>query len=200
MEFSRKLVRQRTSTPRRGEVIMQPSAICRSASGAWAATLLLAVLGCAAASHGQSGQELTLVNPVPGSTVTAFFSSERQHPPFQTARPHDGIDLRAPRGTDVEAAAAGNVKDATSLYQGQAGWGLVVTVDHGSGIETLYAHLDKITVQPGQALSAGEMVGTVGSSGWAIEPHLHFEVRHQGTPVDPVAYVRDWQNGAPSGD
>ncbi len=178
---------------------MQPSAICRSKSGAWAATLLLAVLGCAAASRGQSGQELTLVNPVPGSTVTAFFSSERQHPLFQTARPHDGIDLRAPRGTDVEAAAAGNVKDATSLYQGQAAWGLVVTVDHGSGIETLYAHLDKITVRPGQALSTGEMVGTVGSSGWAVEPHLHFEVRHQGTPVDPVAYVRDWQNGARSG-
>ena len=160
---------------------------------------LFALLVFPSALHTTSEQELTLVNPVPGSWIAAFFG-DRVHPVSGAVVRHGGVDLIAPRGTDVRTAAAGTVADATSHLQGESRFGLVVTVDHGGGYMTIYAHLGEIRVRPGQVISAGEIVGTVGSVGTARQPVLHFEVRNQGLRTDPAAYVDEWQNGAPAGD
>jgi peptidoglycan hydrolase-like protein with peptidoglycan-binding domain len=94
---------------------------------------------------------------------------------------HAGLDFPAPTGATVRAAAPGR-----ATFAGFAsGWGLVVTVDHG-GWKTRYAHLSRATVAPGDAVSAGERVGLVGSTGFATGPHLHFEVIVRGASVDPA--------------
>ena len=97
--------------------------------------------------------------------------------------PHDGIDLAAPAGTPVKTAAPGSV-----LFAGeQKGYGLLAIVDHGEGLVTLYAHNRDLRVTTGQKVHEGQVIATVGESGKTSGPHLHFEVRKQGVPVDPVA-------------
>jgi murein DD-endopeptidase MepM/ murein hydrolase activator NlpD len=94
---------------------------------------------------------------------------------------HSGIDLAAARGTPVMATLPGIatvVVDAT-------GYGLHVVIDHGDGLSSLYGHLDTVLVVTGDAVAAGEVIGTVGSTGNATGPHLHFEIRRDGIPEDP---------------
>jgi murein DD-endopeptidase MepM/ murein hydrolase activator NlpD len=99
--------------------------------------------------------------------------------------PHDGIDLAAPAGTPVKTAAPG-----TTLYAGeQKGYGLIVIVEHGGGLITLYAHNRDVRVKTGQKVREGQVVATVGDSGKTSGPHLHFEVRKDGVPVDPLEYL-----------
>jgi len=99
--------------------------------------------------------------------------------------PHDGIDLSAPAGTPVKTAAPGTV-----IYAGeQHGYGLIVIVDHGKGLVTLYAHNRDVRVKQGQKLREGQVVATVGDSGATSGPHLHFEVRKDGVPVDPLEHL-----------
>lgn len=96
--------------------------------------------------------------------------------------PHDGIDLAAPAGTPVKTAAPGTV-----LFAGdQKGYGLIVIVEHDSGLITLYAHNRDLRVKTGQKVREGQVVATVGDSGRTSGPHLHFEVRKNGVPVDPL--------------
>ncbi len=96
---------------------------------------------------------------------------------------HSGTDFRGKRGTPVLAAGAGAV-----IFAGrQHGYGNLVIVDHGDGLTTRYAHLRKITAKKLMALTAGAQVGELGATGRATGPHLHFEVRVAGRPVDPVA-------------
>jgi peptidoglycan hydrolase-like protein with peptidoglycan-binding domain len=95
---------------------------------------------------------------------------------------HAGIDLLAPEGTPVRAAAAGRV----AWSGGRDGWGLLVTIAHGGGIRTLYAHLETVGVRLGEHVAAGAIVGRVGATGDATGPHLHFEVRFRGAAVDPL--------------
>jgi len=95
---------------------------------------------------------------------------------------HAGIDLIANQGTPVHAAAAGRV--AFAAYAG-GGWGKLVVVAHRGGVRTMYAHLSKISVHAGQAVTTGNLVGLVGATGDASGPHLHFEVRLRGAAVDP---------------
>lgn len=98
---------------------------------------------------------------------------------------HDGIDLAAPAGTPVTTAAAG-----TALYAGeQKGYGLIVIVQHDDGLITLYAHNRDVRVKTGQKVRVGQVVATVGDSGKTTGPHLHFEVRNAGVPVDPLEYL-----------
>jgi Peptidase family M23/Putative peptidoglycan binding domain len=96
---------------------------------------------------------------------------------------HAGLDLTAPQGTTVGAAAAGRV-----VFAGFAtgGWGNLVVVAHAGGVTTRYAHLARIDVRPGQVVAAGAGLGTVGATGRATGPHLHFEVRVRGAAVDPL--------------
>lgn len=98
---------------------------------------------------------------------------------------HDGIDLAAPAGTPVKTAAAGRV-----LFAGeQRGYGLLVIVEHGPGLVTLYAHNRDVRVREGQAVRDRQVVATVGESGKTSGPHLHFEVRVNGVPVDPLRFL-----------
>jgi murein DD-endopeptidase MepM/ murein hydrolase activator NlpD len=95
---------------------------------------------------------------------------------------HAGLDLEAPPGTDVGAAAAGRVTWAGWLA---GGWGNLVVVAHEDGVRTMYAHLSSVAARVGQRISAGTVVGAVGATGDATGPHLHFEVRVRGAAVDP---------------
>ena len=94
---------------------------------------------------------------------------------------HPGIDLPAPTGTPVHAAAVGRVLARPTT----GGYGNLVVVRNAEGVETLYAHLSRIFVSPGQAVTVGSLVGLVGATGRATGPHLHFEVRVRGAAVDP---------------
>jgi murein DD-endopeptidase MepM/ murein hydrolase activator NlpD len=98
---------------------------------------------------------------------------------------HDGIDLAAPAGTPVKTAAPGTV-----LFAGeQMGYGLIVIVEHDGELITLYAHNRDLRVKTGQKVREGQVVSTVGDSGRTTGPHLHFEVRKKGVPVDPLDYL-----------
>ena len=100
---------------------------------------------------------------------------------------HPGIDLSAPTGTPVSAAAAGRVVFAG--FDG-GGYGKLVEVAHGNGVLSMYAHLSAFSVRVGQSVATGARVGRVGSTGESTGPHLHFEVRVRGAAVDPVSALR----------
>jgi murein DD-endopeptidase MepM/ murein hydrolase activator NlpD len=121
--------------------------------------------------------------PVQGSITSEF--GPRAHPVTGAHRDHHGLDIAAATGTPIGAAADGKVTFAGS----QGGYGNVVIVDHGNGTETRYAHQDTLAVTAGQIVKAGQRLGTVGSTGMSTGPHLHFEVRRQGEPVDPRPFL-----------
>jgi lipoprotein NlpD len=99
--------------------------------------------------------------------------------------PHDGIDLAAPAGTPVRTAGEGTV-----LFAGpQSGYGLIVVVGHEKGLVTVYAHSRDLRVRTGQQVRPGQVIATVGESGKTSGPHLHFEVRVEGEPVDPLRFL-----------
>jgi len=101
---------------------------------------------------------------------------------------HAALDILAPRGTPVAAAGAGRV-----VWAGfrPGGWGRLVTIAHGDGVRTMYAHLARVDVRLGARVLAGERIGHVGASGNATGPHLHFEVRVRGAAVDPLTALRE---------
>jgi murein DD-endopeptidase MepM/ murein hydrolase activator NlpD len=127
------------------------------------------------------------IQPVSMKDLTRFGSSfgRRFHPILKVVRPHEGIDLTAPRGTPIYATADGAVIQAG--YR-EGGFGKKVLIDHGFGYRTLYGHCDEILVQPGQKVSRGEVIARVGSTGLSKSPHLHYEVHVNGRPVDPINY------------
>ena len=124
-----------------------------------------------------------LAAPVPGAITSTF--GPRRHPIFGTTRMHTGIDFSGTTGTPVRSAADGIVVVAGD----RGGYGTTVVVDHGNGLATLYAHQSRVAVAPGAAVARGAVIGYVGSSGYSTAPHLHFEVRSKGTPVDPQRYL-----------
>ncbi|HEY9005365.1 MAG TPA: M23 family metallopeptidase [Ohtaekwangia sp.] len=100
---------------------------------------------------------------------------------------HPGVDFIATRGTEVVATAPGEVNDINK-NELQAGYGNSIVIDHGHGMSTRYAHLETITVRPGQKVTKGMVIGTVGSTGGSVAPHLHYEVIRDGEHVDPSLY------------
>lgn len=127
-----------------------------------------------------------LVSPIPGAPITQNVGP-RIHPVYRYRSCHTGMDLSAPRGTPIRAAADGVV---VSVISGGA-YGLHTLIAHGSGLTTMYAHQTSTSVRAGQSVKAGQIIGTVGSTGWSTGPHLHFEVRIDGTAYDP----RGWYGG-----
>ncbi|MEL6402412.1 MAG: peptidoglycan DD-metalloendopeptidase family protein [Cyanobacteria bacterium J06626_4] len=123
------------------------------------------------------------VFPVNGRITSGF--GYRRHPILGTSRLHAGVDFGAPQGTTIYAADSGSV-----IYAGwYGGYGRTVIVDHGGGITTLYAHSSRLFVSVGQAVTQGQAIAAIGSTGLSTGPHLHFEVRQNGNPVNPMAYL-----------
>ncbi len=121
--------------------------------------------------------------PVSGQVVSGF--GWRMHPIFHTRKFHTGVDIAVPYGTSIHAADAGTVIYAAAM----SGYGNVIVIDHGGGLSTLYAHQSSFAVGSGAAVGRGQVIGYVGMTGYTTGPHLHFEVRVHGTPVDPLAYL-----------
>jgi len=109
----------------------------------------------------------------------------RVHPVYGTRKLHTGMDFGAPTGAAIHAAADGVVVTAGSM----GGYGNAVVIDHGGGLATLYAHQSRVAVRVGQRVSTGQVIGYVGSTGLSTGPHLHFEVRVGGNPVNPRGYL-----------
>jgi len=122
--------------------------------------------------------------PVEGRISSSF--GEREDPINGEGAFHTGVDIDAPYGTPVRAAADGTVTGA----QMAGGYGREVTLDHGHDVMTLYAHLSAVGVVPGEHVTRGQIIGYVGESGRATGPHLHYEVRVHGVPVNPYKYLR----------
>ena len=118
-----------------------------------------------------------LIWPVNGPVTSPFG--------MRWGRMHEGIDIGVPYGTPIHAAASGRV-----IYSGwMDGYGNLVAIDHGHGLSTAYGHQSRIAVSNGQTVSQGQVIGYVGCTGHCFGPHLHFEVRINGTPVDPMGYL-----------
>lgn len=122
--------------------------------------------------------------PLEGRVTSAF--GERQDPINGEGAFHSGIDIAAPYGSPVRAAADGEV---TGTRMG-AGYGREVTIDHGHDVITVYGHLSAMAVVPGQHVTRGQVIGYVGQSGRSTGPHLHYEVRVHMVPVNPHKYLR----------
>ena len=124
---------------------------------------------------------ISLINPVSGVITSRFGSNEsvRDHT-------HSGLDISAPYGTAIKAAASGTV-----TYSGNAndGYGYYVIISHGNGVSTVYAHCSQLLVSAGQTVSQGEVIAKVGSTGNSTGNHLHFEVRKNGITYNPQNYV-----------
>jgi murein DD-endopeptidase MepM/ murein hydrolase activator NlpD len=138
----------------------------------------------------QAGQRITpsghgvLSVPIPGAPITSGFGP-RVHPIFHDVRMHTGVDFGATYGTPIRAAADGVV-----VWAGpRGGYGNATIIDHGGGLATLYAHQSQVVVRVGQHVTRGQLIGLVGATGFATGPHLHFEVRVDGVPVDPMRYL-----------
>jgi len=121
--------------------------------------------------------------PATSRVVTSPFGN-RIHPIFQTEKYHAGIDIGAAEGSPIYAADSGTVQIATY----SSSYGNYVVINHGNGYTTLYAHQSALAVQQGDAVSKGQVIGYVGSTGWATAAHLHFEISLNGARVDPESY------------
>jgi murein DD-endopeptidase MepM/ murein hydrolase activator NlpD len=124
-----------------------------------------------------------LVRPVPGAITSAF--GMRVHPILGYSRMHTGVDMTAGSGQEIRAGASGRVIFAAV----RGGYGNTIVIDHGGGMTTLYAHQSSFNVSYDDQVGAGDVIGFAGSSGLATGPHLHFEVRIFGAPVDPAEYL-----------
>ena len=112
----------------------------------------------------------------------------RVHPIFKVRKMHTGIDFSAPQGTPIQATGDGKVLKVE--YQG-SGYGHCVTIDHGYGYQTLYGHMSRIDIRPGQAVKRGQQIGAVGSTGTSTAPHCHYEIILKGEKVNPIHYCMD---------
>lgn len=135
-------------------------------------------------SSGEGTAPSGLSWPVNGAVTSPF--GYRVHPILGVRKLHTGIDITAASGAPIAASAAGTV----ILAQTYGGYGRAVVIDHGGGLTTLYAHQSQIAVSVGQIVGRGALVGYVGCSGSCTGPHLHYEVREDGVPVDPLSYLR----------
>lgn len=131
-------------------------------------------------THGSGTMQLPLRAP-----VTSPFGW-RRHPIFGVRKFHTGVDLAGPNRSPIKAADSGNV-----LYSGwYGGYGRVVIISHGNGLATLYAHMSKTAASAGDNVSKGDVIGYEGSTGFSTGPHLHFEVRVDGKPNNPLNFAR----------
>lgn len=122
--------------------------------------------------------------PVAARGLTSGFGM-RQHPLLGTMRVHSGIDLAASYGSPIVATSDGVV--GTANWSG--GYGLLVALDHGNGLQTRYGHMSRLNVVQGQQVHKGDVIGYVGSTGMSTGPHLHYEIRINGQAINPAAQL-----------
>jgi murein DD-endopeptidase MepM/ murein hydrolase activator NlpD len=156
--------------------------------GALTAAALIVV--APAAAHTDGVRQLDLRWPAVG-TVTRGWG-------YDAGEFHKGIDIGTLRSLDVHAAAQGVVV-SVGYETGFEGYGEIVLVDHGNGLETLYAHLSGALVEPGQVVGAGQRVGVAGCTGYCTGTHLHFELREDGVAIDPALLMRSTIPGSEGG-
>jgi murein DD-endopeptidase MepM/ murein hydrolase activator NlpD len=124
--------------------------------------------------------------PTPGYAYITSPFEIRKHPITGVVKQHTGVDIGAANRSKILAAGAGTV----ILASWYGAYGNAVIVDHGNGVSTLYGHMSSLGAQVGQTVVAGQIIGYVGSTGYSTGPHLHFEIRIDGTPTDPMPYFR----------
>ncbi len=136
------------------------------------------------ASHNQQLEATPSIIPTQG-WLSSGYKAMRMHPILHYAGPHKVVDITAPKGTPILAPAAGVVKSTGW----RSGFGNTVTISHGYGVVTKYAHASKILVKPGQRVARGDRIALIGKTGLATAPHLHYEVHVNGRAVNPLKYV-----------
>ncbi len=131
-------------------------------------------------------EAIPAIQPVKNDDLkrTASGYGMRYHPIYKYRKMHNGMDFSAPRGTEVFATGNAKVKKARLT----SGFGNLIILDHGFGYETYYAHLKDLNVRRGQTVKRGEIIGTVGNTGVSTGPHLHYEVRKDGRPTNPMNF------------
>lgn len=136
------------------------------------------------APDGTSMRKAFIRTPLEYSRVSSSFNLQRRHPILNRVRPHQGTDFAAPTGTPVRAAGDGRIRHARR----DGGYGRTVRIQHGNGVETVYAHLNGYAsgINEGNRVRQGQVIGYVGMSGMATGPHLHYEYRQNGQPRDPM--------------
>ena len=142
--------------------------------------------------NSSTGTTTPVVKPAVGNFIWPYPQNNyvhsgygmRFHPIFQENRMHYGIDIGGTAGQNIVAIAAGTVSVATS----NSSYGNYVMINHGNGTASLYAHMSSLAVKAGETVTQGQVIGYCGSSGWSTGPHLHFEIRVNGSTTDPLAY------------
>jgi len=117
--------------------------------------------------------------------IGSYFGT-RMDPFYKVRKFHEGMDFSAPIGTEIYATGNGTITDAGRDIQG--GYGNEIRIDHGYNYQTVYAHLSRIFVKPGQKILRGQIIGYVGNTGKSTSPHLHYEVRKNGVPLNPIYF------------
>ncbi|MBE7058025.1 MAG: hypothetical protein E7387_02855 [Ruminococcaceae bacterium] len=134
-------------------------------------------------SYSDSG----LIWPSRSSTyISSYYGWRDVHPIYGNGRMHNGIDISAAHGTDIIASADGAV---SLVLHDEDGYGWYIVLYHGDGISTLYAHCSKVIVKEGQTVKQGQVIGLVGTTGASTGPHIHYEVRVNGTPKNPLEFI-----------
>lgn len=132
-------------------------------------------------------KSIPAIQPVSNEDLTRMASGYgmRIHPIYKIPKMHTGMDFTAPVGTEIYATGDGVVKE---VEKKRSGYGKHVVIEHGFGYETLYGHMSKILVKPGQKVERGQVIGLVGNTGTSVGAHLHYEVKKDGEKVNPVYY------------
>ena len=167
----------------------QVSAMLKERQAARAAAVAAAAAAAAQSSGGQGASDNWVQGtgqlgwPVSGEITSPY--GYRVHPIWGTTIYHSGIDIGVDEGTPVHAADGGVV-----VWSGwMGGYGYAVVIDHGNGLSTLYGHNSELAVDEGQSVAKGQVISYAGSTGNSTGPHVHFEVRVNGDPVDPMGYL-----------
>lgn len=138
-------------------------------------------------SKGEMLASIPAIQPISNVDLTRLASGwgYRIHPIYKTVKFHEGIDFTAAKGTEVYATGNGTVEQADNTNRG---YGNHVKINHGYGYQSIYGHLSKFVVRPGQKVKRGELIGYVGSTGLSTAPHLHYEIVKNGVKINPINF------------